>query len=162
MIFEKANKQASFNNTLINQIRAASHWLTYLISPRQPWGNLQTAVILYKLFISYDTSKNFPHFWPSLPEGLGCQKLVSVHSLLFHTCVNSGSQILHITPVPLDFSWECQTVVKHTRFKMSCVTHQHGYGSLTKTKNEAKTKPKPINSYKFKWCVEVQGTKLRR
>lgn len=102
MIFEKANKQTSFNNTLINQIRAASHWLTYLISPRQPWGNLQTVVILYKLFISDDTSKNFPHFWPSLPEGLGGQKLVSVHSLLFHTCVNSGSQIPHITP---QFLW---------------------------------------------------------
>lgn len=80
MIFEKANKQTSFNNTLINQIRAANHWLTYLISPRQPWGNLQTVVILYKLFISYDTSKNFPHFWPSLPEGLGSQKFLFIHS----------------------------------------------------------------------------------
>ena len=83
MIFEKANKQTSFNNTLINQIRAANHWLTYLISPRQPWGNLQTVVILYKLFISYDTSKNFPHFWPSLQKALAAKNFCSFTLVLY-------------------------------------------------------------------------------
>lgn len=87
MIFEKTNKQTSFNNTLINQIRAASHWVTYLIGPRQPCGNLQTVVILYKLFISYDTSKNFPHFWPSLQKALAAKNWF----LFIHSCSIPGS-----------------------------------------------------------------------
>lgn len=104
----------------------------------------------------------------SLTSGLPFQKALAaknwflfIHSVSY-LCQLRFPNPTHYPTVPLEFSWECQTVVKHTRFKMSCITHQHGYGSLTKTKNEAKNKPKPINSHKFKSCVEVQGTKLRK
>lgn len=87
MIFEKTNKQTSFSNTLINQIRAASHWVTYLIGPRQPCVAYRLLSFCINYFISYDTSKNFPHFWPSLQKALAAKNWF----LFIHSCSIPGS-----------------------------------------------------------------------
>ena len=88
MIFEKANKQTSFSNTLINQIRAASHWLTYLISPRQPWGNLPQ--VTDKWLLSFCINYLFPMIHPktSLTSGLPFQKALAAKNwfLFIHSC----------------------------------------------------------------------------